>query len=197
MQPETPALIDALVEQVPLDGWSQTSLRAALESLGEPPENAPFHFPGGAGEMIEAFFTHANTVLTEDALFIDMTSLRTHARVRAVTALWFALNTPHKRAISRALTWLSLPPHAALAARIMASCVDTIWQAAGDQSAGFSWYTKRAILAAAFGSTMLYWLRDISENNTETLDFLDRRLAEIGKFTKARKALEARLGMGG
>jgi ubiquinone biosynthesis protein COQ9 len=66
--------------------------------------------------------------------------------------------------------------------------VDTIWHAAGDRSADFAWYTKRAILAGVYSATLLYWMRD-SASEAETLDFLDRRLADVLKITKWRARL--------
>ena len=71
--------------------------------------------------------------------------------------------------------------------------VDAIWHAAGDRSADFSWYTKRAILAAVWTSTLLYWLRDTSEDDAATLAFLDRRLAGVGRIGSVRRRAEAAL----
>jgi ubiquinone biosynthesis protein COQ9 len=72
--------------------------------------------------------------------------------------------------------------------------VDAVWFAAGDMSADFSWYTKRGILAAVYTATLLYWLRDASDDNEDTLRFLDRRLEGVARIGKARKKLMERLG---
>jgi ubiquinone biosynthesis protein COQ9 len=64
--------------------------------------------------------------------------------------------------------------------------VDAIWHAAGDRSADFSWYTKRAILTVIYSATVLYWLRDVSEDDAATLAFLDRRLAVVGRIGRLR-----------
>jgi ubiquinone biosynthesis protein COQ9 len=72
--------------------------------------------------------------------------------------------------------------------------VDAVWHAAGDRSADFSWYTKRAILAAVYGATLLYWLRDSSDDDAATLGFLDRRLAGVGRIGSARRRVEAAVG---
>jgi ubiquinone biosynthesis protein COQ9 len=81
-----------------------------------------------------------------------------------------------------------------LAAACTARTVDAIWRSAGDRSADFSWYTKRAILAAVYGATLLYWLRDSSEDDAATLGFLDRRLAGVGRIGSARRRVEAAVG---
>ena len=60
----------------------------------------------------------------------------------------------------------------------------------GTVSADFSWYTKRAILTAVYGSTLLFWLRDESEDGVATLAFLDRRLEGLGRIGKARRKME-------
>ena len=49
------------------------------------------------------------------------------------------------------------------------------------------------ILTAVYGATLLYWLRDTSEDDAATLAFLDRRLAGIGRFGKLRGRATAAL----
>ena len=40
-------------------------------------------------------------------------------------------------------------------------------------------------------STLLYWLRDTSEDDAATLAFLDRRLAGVGRIGALRRRAEA------
>jgi ubiquinone biosynthesis protein COQ9 len=68
----------------------------------------------------------------------------------------------------------------------VARTTDAIWHAAGDRSADFSWYTKRAILAGVYGATLLRWLNDGSEDDADTLAFLDRRLAGVARIGRLR-----------
>jgi ubiquinone biosynthesis protein COQ9 len=88
---------------------------------------------------------------------------------------------------------LALPMNARVAAACSARTVDSIWYAAGDESADFSWCTKRAILTGVYGTTLLYWLRDGSEDGADTLAFLDRRLAGVGRIGKLRGRLDSAL----
>ena len=85
---------------------------------------------------------------------------------------------------------LARPGNGLVAARCTARTVDTIWAAAGDTSADFSWYTKRAILAAVYSATLFYWLSGSGEME-QTLAFLDRRLAGVAKLGKLRARLAA------
>jgi ubiquinone biosynthesis protein COQ9 len=56
--------------------------------------------------------------------------------------------------------------------------VDEIYHLAGDRSVDSSWYTKRASLAAIYGSAELYMTSDRSPGFSETREFLRRRFDE-------------------
>jgi len=76
-----------------------------------------------------------------------------------------------------------------VAAAATVRTVDAIWHAAGDLATDFSWYTKRAILAPVYVATLLFWLTDNSGDDTATLEFLDRRLAQVAAIGKIRRRL--------
>jgi ubiquinone biosynthesis protein COQ9 len=191
--PKRDELIEALLAQVPFDGWTGKSLRQALIAIGEHPEDGPIYFPGGTGEMIGAFCALADERMEQAALAAGLAALRVPERVKAVMQIRFAQNRPHKEAIRRALAWLALPVNMPLAAKITAATVDAIWHAAGDNSADFAWYTKRGILAGVYSSTLLFWLRDGSDEDADTLAFLDRRLKDVARIGGVRRSVEDRV----
>ncbi len=190
--PERDAAMAAMLPHVPFDGWTKRALRHGLADIGAPLDDAELLFPGGAVDLVTCFCDLADRRMQEAAAAMDMSGMRLPQRVRAVIALRLAQNRPHKEAIRRALALLALCNRAA-AAGCTARTVDAIWHAAGDRSADFSWYTKRAILASVYTSTLLFWLRDTSEEDAETLEFLDRRLAAVGGIGRLRKRAEAAL----
>jgi ubiquinone biosynthesis protein COQ9 len=190
---ERDAVIDALLPQVPFDGWTGKALRQALASLGLHPDDAPLLFPGGAGEMIGAYAALADERMVAAAVAADLAAYRVPARVRAIIAIRLEQQRENREAIRRALAWMAVPANAPRAVKITAATVDSIWHAAGDTSADVSWYTKRGILAGVYASTLLFWLRDRSDEDEATLSFLDRRLENVGKIGKIRRDLEARL----
>ncbi len=179
--PERDAALDAMLLLVPEQGWTVAALRQAAG------EEADLLFPGGAVEMAEAWSDLADRRMEAGAAELGLDALRLPARVRAVIALRLRQSRPHKLAVRRALAVLARPGAKAAAARATARTVDAIWHAAGDQSADFSWYTKRAILAGVYGSTLLRWLDDASEDDGPTLAFLDRRLGDVARIGKARR----------
>jgi ubiquinone biosynthesis protein COQ9 len=205
--PERDAAILAMLPHVPFDGWSRRALAMGLAAIGAPADEADLLFPGGSAAMVEAFCDLADRRMTEAVATLDLADKSLTKRVRAVIALRLAQNRAHREAVRRAVAVLALPMHARQAAACTARTVDAIWYAAGDRSADFSWYTKRAILAAVYGATLLFWLRDASresevdqsgaeetgEVDSATLAFLDRRLAGIGRFGKLSGRVSAAL----
>jgi ubiquinone biosynthesis protein COQ9 len=170
---ERDAAIDALLATIPFEGWTIAALRSAAGP------DADLLFPGGATDMVEAFCD-----LADRRMAGSYTEPRLPDRVRAVIAQRLARNRPHKEAIRRGLAVMAA--HPSLGARCTARTVDAIWHEAGDRSADFSWYTKRAILTGVYGATLLFWLRDDSEADAATLAFLDRRLAGVGQIGRLR-----------
>jgi ubiquinone biosynthesis protein COQ9 len=182
--PERDAAILAMLAHVPFDGWTKRALRAGVADAGMPADEADLLFPLGTVDMIETFCDLADRRMEAAAALLPETKVS--ARVRAVIALRMAQNRPYKEAVRRAIAVLSLPRNARAAAACTSRTVDSIWHAAGDRSADFSWYTKRAILTAIYGTTVLFWLHDGSEDNADTLAFLDRRLAGVGRIGRLR-----------
>jgi ubiquinone biosynthesis protein COQ9 len=187
--PERDAAIEAVLPHVPFDGWTMRALRLGLADAGLPADEAALLFPGGAADMVATYCDLADRWMEQDAATLAETRLT--ARVRGVIVLRLERNRPHREAIRRALSVLAIPVHATVAAGCTARTIDSIWHAAGDQSADFSWYTKRALLTGVYSSTLLYWLRDPSGDGSETLGFLDRRLADIGRIGRLRGRLDA------
>jgi ubiquinone biosynthesis protein COQ9 len=175
--PERDAALDALVAVVPFPGWTIAALRDAAGP------DADLLFPGGPVDMVETWID-----LT-DRRMVPSTAERLPDRVRAVIAQRLLSLRPYKEAVRRGLAVLATDPATTL--RTAARSVDTIWHLAGDRSADWSWYSKRAILAGVYSTTLLYWLRDDSEDNEDSLAFLDRRLAGVGRIGKLRRKSDA------
>ena len=186
---ERDAAIEALLPNVPFDGWTVAALRAAAGP------DADLLFPGGAVDMIEAYCDLGDRWMEQGA-GAALDGLRVSQRVRALIALRFEQNRPHKDAVRRALGVLAVPGNAGVAVRCTARTVDAIWHAAGDGSADFSWYSKRAILAGVYGVTLLFWLTDSSEDDARTLAFLDRKLAAVGSIGGLRRRIGGHAGPG-
>ena len=191
--PERDAALLAMLAHVPSLGWTVAALRRGLREAGADPLDAELLFPGGTAALLEAWIDLEDRQMAAAMMARDLSGLRLAERVRLAVALRLEAARPHRAAVRRALAELALPRHAGLAARSLARTVDAIWHAAGDRSADFAWYTKRFILAGIYTATLLFWLRDDSEDDAATLAFLDRRLAGHARFHKAQRRCGERL----
>lgn len=183
---ERDAAIDALLDVVPFPGWTMQALRRAAGP------DADLLFPGGVADLVEAYVDLTDRRTIDGAGALGLEAMRVPARVRALVAERLRQERPHREAVGRALGVLAWSP--GLAVRCTARTVDAIWFAAGDGSADLSWYTKRLILAGVYGSTLLVWLGDRSEDDTASLAFLDRRLEGVRRIGKVRRALGRKQG---
>lgn len=181
---ERDAAIEAMLPHVPFDGWTRAALVMGLRDAGMPEDEADLLFPGGPADMVATWCDLTDRWMEGAAADLAETSLT--RRVRALIALRLDHIHPHREAVRRALAVLALPGNARVAAGCTARTVDAIWHAAGDRSADFSWYTKRAILTGVYSTTLLFWLRDPSDKAEATLAFLDRRLRDVGQIGRMR-----------
>jgi ubiquinone biosynthesis protein COQ9 len=187
------ALIEAMLPDVPFDGWSRAALRAAARRIGMPVGEALALFSGGPAEYVACFSRWADSHMLDRLESLPLDPLRLPQRVALAVNIRLEIVEPWREAVRRALTVLAMPQHAPLSARLLYETVDGIWYAAGDKATDFSFYTKRATLAAIYTATLLYWLEDRSPGFVDSRAFLDRRIADVGRISAARRRLETAL----
>lgn len=173
--------IERLLPLVPEMGWTSLALARAAGD----PAAAEALFPRGPRDAVVAWSRMADEKMAEAAG--DLSELRVSARIRRVIEVRLEQAWPHKEALRSAFGLLALPWNVPLAARITADTVSAMWYAAGDSSADFSWYTRRASLAAVYAATLAFWMRDASADLTVTMAFLDRRLTDLHRLQRPRK----------
>jgi ubiquinone biosynthesis protein COQ9 len=176
------ALIEAMLPDVPFDGWSRAALRAAARRIGVPAAEALALFPDGPAEFAACFSRWADRRMLDRLEKLPLDQLRVPERVALAVNIRLEIVEPWREAVRRALTLLSLPQN-----------VDGIWYAAGDSATDFSFYTKRATLAGIYAATLLYWLEDRSPGFADSREFLDRRLADVTRIGQARHRLQTAL----
>jgi ubiquinone biosynthesis protein COQ9 len=174
-------LLEAALDHVAFDGWSETALRAAAEDTGIPLERALNAFPGGATELIAFHSETADRRMLEALELEPLSEMKVREKAAKAIRLRLEANFRNREAIRTALTALMMPQNAGLAARLLYKTVDAIWYAIGDRSTDFNFYTKRGLLAGVYTATLFYWLNDKSEGAAATWTFLDRRIAEVMK----------------
>ena len=187
------ALIEAMLPEVPFDGWSRAALRAAARRIDLPSSEALALFTGGPADYVACFSHWADRRMLDRLESLPLDQLRVPDRIALAVNIRLEVVEPWREAVRRALVILALPQHAVLGLRLLYETVDGMWYAAGDSATDFSFYSKRATLAGIYAATLLYWLEDRSPGFADTRDFLDRRLADVGQIGAARRRLETAL----
>ncbi len=177
-------IVLATLPHAAFDGWSMRALRAGVADAGLTPDTALRLFPGGVREVVRHWSSYADRRMLEEMEKLDASSMRVRDRIAAAVRLRIEVNLTHREAVRRGLSFLAMPQNADLAARCAFDTVNAMWYAAGDTSADYNYYTKRALLAAVHGATVLYWLDDESRDFAATWSFLDRRIDDVMRISK-------------
>jgi ubiquinone biosynthesis protein COQ9 len=186
-------LYEATLGHVAFDGWTAKALRAGAKSAGASAADIARAFPGGAHDLLDFHLQDADRKMIAAMRGGRVRRMKLGERVAFALRSRLEAAEPHREAVRRALIALALPSHARIAARGLMRTVDAIWREAGDRSTDFSYYTKRASLAAIYTATLLFWLDDDSEGRQATWDFLERRLAGIARIGRLRRRAESAL----
>ncbi|WP_324748966.1 COQ9 family protein [Sphingomonas sp. LY54] len=180
------ALAPLIPANAVFDGWSDEALAMAASQLGVPAERARLCFPGGAVEMIDAWFDAVDRAMAQAWPLERVARLKIRERIRDLVLYRIGVVNPHKEALRRALAILALPQNALAGPRLAWRAADRMWRIAGDTATDFNHYSKRAILAGLYAATMLVYLDDETEELSTTRGFLDRRIDDVMKFEKTK-----------
>jgi ubiquinone biosynthesis protein COQ9 len=174
----------AVGEHAVFDGWTTAAVDSAAGALGIDPAQARLAFPKKPAAMVEAWIDGIDAAMVAHFTPEVVAAMKVRDRIRSM--IWFRLQTAGeaREAVRTALAILAMPQNAALGVRTGWRSADLMWRLAGDTATDFNHYSKRAILSAVYGSTLLAWLDDQSEGWADTAAFLDRRLAGVMRFEK-------------
>lgn len=176
-------LADAVASEAAFDGWNRLAVETAARQIGLPEGEAERLFPGGPIDVVSFVSARADRRAVAELEARGGAGLKIRDRIRTAVRLRIE-QAGEREAVRRALALLALPFNAPVGLKLLYRTVDAIWYAAGDRSADFNFYTKRATLAGVYSSTLLYWLNDRSADSEATWGFLDRRIDDVMRFEK-------------
>lgn len=190
------ALAPLVAENAVFDGWTDAALALSAETLGVSAGVARLAFPGGAADMIDAWYAATDAATAAAFPPERIAALKIRDRIRALVLFRLEHMAPVREAARRALAVLAMPQNLARGARLGWRSADVMWRLAGDTATDFAHYTKRASLGGVYLSTLLVWLGDASEGGagggeasgggTDTHAFLDRRIDDVMKIEAAK-----------
>lgn len=185
-------LAPGIAANAAFDGWGDAARDMAAEGAGIDPDVAALAFPGGAVDMIDAWFASVDTAMMVALPPETLATMKIRARIAALVEARIDVVAPYRESLRRALAILALPQNVARGAKLGWRTVDGMWRAAGDVATDYNHYTKRTILFGVYGATMTVLLDDDSEGQADTRAFLARRIDGIMAFEKAKAGFLAR-----
>lgn len=186
------ALAPLIADNAAFDGFSNEALAGAATRLGVDIDVAKLAFPGGARDMVDAWFADIDARMAERWPAEKLATLKIRERITTLVETRIALLAPNRESLRRALALLALPTNAPHAAKLGWRAADLMWKLAGDTATDFNHYSKRTILGAVYGSTMAVFLNDESEDFAETRAFLARRIDQVMRFESWKHRRAAR-----
>lgn len=184
------ALARRIAGHAVFDGWTATALAGAAAELDVPADRAELCFPGGAIEMIDAWFGAIDASMAAKLDAAGITGWKIRDRIRGAVLARLDEAAAYPDAMRRALAILAHPANMPRASRLCWRAADAMWRAAGDESVDVAWYTKRATLGTVYAATLMAWMDDDSEGFADTRAFLDRRIDDVMKVEKLKARLK-------
>lgn len=175
-----------IAEEAVFDGWSDDALQNAAHAHDIDADVARLAFPSEAMDMIDAWITDVDAQMRAAYPPEKLADMKIRERIRTLVQFRFDAVQEIKEALRSAAAIMANPLNALRTARISWRTADLMWRLAGDTVTDYNHYTKRAILSGVYGSTLMVFLGDESENHTETRAFLGRRLDNVMQFEKTK-----------
>jgi len=178
-------LLDAALDHVPFDGWSEATFTAAVRESEQDATVARAVCPRGAVDLAVAYHKRGDALMLERLKATDLKDMRFRDRIATAVRLRLEVITD-KEVVRRGTALFALPQYMGDGAKLVWGTCDAIWDALGDTSDDVNWYTKRATLSGVYSATVLYWLGDTSDGHADTWEFLDRRIDNVMQIEKAK-----------
>lgn len=180
------ALADGIAANAAFDGWGDAARDMAADAAGVDRDIARIAYPGGAVDMIDAWFAAIDRAMIAAVPADQVRAMKIRTRIATLVEARLDAVAANRESLRRALAILAMPQNLLAASRLGWRTVDLIWRIAGDTATDYNHYTKRTILLGVYAATINAFLTDDSEDLAETRAFLDRRIDGIMRFEKAK-----------
>lgn len=185
-------ILKSALEIVPFEGWTDKTLFDATGLAGLDKAYAKIAFSGGVCDLVEMYVRKLDTNMLSKLSAESFNNLSVRKKIAFAIKTRLELPEYEKKVILKTASYFAILSNYLNSIQSVWKTVDAIWYACGDNSSDFNHYTKRTLLAGVYSSTVLFWLRDNSENHSETWSFLDRRIENVMKINKIKGFFLAR-----
>lgn len=184
-----PLLAAQIAASAMFDGWSDSALLSAAEGAGIDPDVARLAFPGGAMDMIEAWFATIDAAMVKALPAGKLAAMKVRERIRVLVVFRLEAMAGLEESLRRAHSVMAMPQNLRRSLAIGWRSADMMWRLAGDTATDYNHYTKRTLLGGIYAATLAVFIDDDSEGKAATHAFLDRRIEGVMRFEKAKARL--------
>ncbi|MEM8633965.1 MAG: COQ9 family protein [Pseudomonadota bacterium] len=176
--------LDALLPNVPFDGWTDRAAKSAAEAAALTPGEQALAAPRGVIDLIDHLFDTAEEAARDTIKDTKFETVGVRDKVAFGVKAWLSALEPNREAVRKAAARGFLPWVAGGALERTWSVADMVWTAIGDPSEDYNKYSKRGLLAATVPLIVLKWL---DEEDDDKMD----------AYIRARLTGAMRLGQAG
>ena len=177
-------LLASMLKIVPVEGWSRSAYNWAVVDSATDMDLAKSMYPRGSMDLAVEFHTMGDTVMIDALDDMDTGSMRYSDRIAEAVWQRCLAYADHHEAMRRWIALYSLPMNQIEGSRLTWQTSDLIWRYFGDRSEDVNWHSKRMILSAVLGSSILYMIGGRGEEMSDTRAFIDRRISNVMGFEK-------------
>ena len=185
-------LMESMLNQVPAYGWTWKALYEGASTVKEfktlDKRAIQALFDDNISNVIKLF----NERLDQDMINLFDKNLNKELgltqKVRQLILFRLYASKDYKEVIKSSFRFMGLPANYYSSLEQLLTTCNKIWNAAGDNSTGANFFSKRLILAAVYSTTLGYWLASANRSNEQTEKFLDKRLEDVKNLGKVSKS---------
>ncbi|MDD9331317.1 MAG: COQ9 family protein [Wolbachia sp.] len=188
---EIKLIIDELIKAIPFEGVSDKTLLKVCTDLNL--ANSFCKFQNGIYSALEYIAEDLNDSMEAELQNSNLEDMKIRERIKLAVQVRLSnyAKLPNYREFLKSILSFSMwPRNTYFSSKLLCKTVNAIWYGINDQSTDFNYYTKRAILAGVYLSTMFFFINDYSEDFTDTLSFLDIRINNVMTFQKFKARLK-------
>lgn len=186
---EKQLILKNFLKNAAFEEWSENCLKLANQKSGFKEGYWQLLFPNELEDLTKFFHQNINQQMREQ--FKECSLTKAHEKIIYLLELKFKLYQPHKEAVRALMKYNLNPKNIAAANSMLWDSCNLMWRLAGDKSTDYNYYTKRALLAGIYGSSMLYWLNDNSQDFCQTKIFIRNRINNVLSLGKLKKSITA------
>ncbi|MCA4774471.1 COQ9 family protein [Wolbachia endosymbiont of Mansonella perstans] len=194
-QDEIKSVVDELIRVIPFEGISDETLLKVCTYLNL--ANSFCKFQNGIYSALEYIAEDLNSSMITKLRNSNLEDMKVRERVKLAVQIRlsnYAKLSNYREFLKSISLFSVLPKNTYFSGKLLYRTVSAIWYGIHDQSTDFNYYTKRAILAGVYLSTMLFFINDYSEGFADTLSFLDRHVNNVVAFQKFKTRLKGIVG---